>query len=67
MDTYWNIDSEKCARCGICVTTCKKEGYSILSGGRNRYPSNWSDNPPCHHCGACINTCPYEAIIIERW
>ena len=67
MDTYWRHDFGKCVKCGICVSTCKEKGSSILTGGRNQSPDNWCDNPPCHCCGACVKTCPYDAIAIERY
>ena len=67
MDTYWSNDYNKCAKCGICVETCKKQGYGFLSGGRNQSPYAWFDNMPCHHCGACAKACPYDAVIIERY
>lgn len=67
MDTYWNSNYDKCVQCGICVKTCREEGYNILYGGRNQRPDTDCDVLPCHHCGKCEEKCPYGAVEITRW
>ena len=65
MDTYLDVDWQKCQRCGLCVEVCT---YGILDGGRNHRPSANYDVLSCHHCDEpCKDVCGYGAIDWERW
>ena len=69
MDTYINIDSRKCIRCGRCVKACnEKSDYKHLYGGRDEVPRTYNDVLGCHHCKQyCKSVCYYDAIKITRW
>lgn len=68
MDTYWNHNGN-CIKCGRCVKACQeKSKYKHLHGGRDVYPSVYSDVLGCHHCEEyCKKVCYYDAIEISRW
>ena len=67
MDTYWN-HNRNCVKCGRCVRACQeKSRWKHLYGGRDQYPTTYSDNLACHLCKKyCKQVCHYNAIKIER-
>jgi len=48
--------SEKCTKCGSCVSVCPQEA---ISEGDPRYVI---DPDKCVDCGLCADECPVQAI-----
>jgi ferredoxin len=57
----WEINREKCLRCGACVSVCPelalelKEDSGITHNARK-----------CTLCGICAKVCPISAIGVEK-
>ena len=56
------IDSEKCSRCGLCVSICPMQVF------RQAQPKTvprvaWGDE--CWHCNACVLDCPSGALSLR--
>ena len=49
-----SIDTEKCTRCGECVSVCP---YDAINPAKVLL-----DQSSCIHCGKCFDVCKYEAI-----
>ncbi len=59
------IDTEKCIKCGVCVSHCPVDGKAVQF-------KNGKDNPPvynykkCIRCYCCQELCPQHAISVKR-
>jgi ferredoxin len=56
----WNIDREKCLRCGACVSVCPVDALELAEHG-----IVW-DKEKCTFCQICEKACPLGAIKVER-
>ena len=54
------LDEEKCVGCGMCLTVCPHEVFS-LNNGR----AVIKDRDACMECGACAVNCPVEALKVQ--
>lgn len=54
-DRKFKVDSERCARCGVCVSVCPMNNIEIVDD-----KVTWNHN--CECCLACIHWCPRNAI-----
>jgi ferredoxin/flavodoxin len=54
-DRKFKVDSERCARCGVCVSVCPTNNIEIVDD-----KVTWNHN--CECCLACIHWCPRNAI-----
>lgn len=53
------IDTEKCSRCGKCLTECPD--FSLDAASLERGKPHMS----CHLCGKCVDLCPDKAIFFH--
>jgi len=53
----YNIDSEKCRKCGLCAKNCPVD---CISG--DRQTPYKIDQERCIKCGTCIEVCPFNAV-----
>lgn len=56
------IDSDKCNRCGFCVTACSDAAYGALSTADDQVVVNPAK---CRICGLCMVVCRPNAISIK--
>ncbi len=58
------IDPDQCSGCGICPSTCRLGGITMLDleGGKKRAVV---DPVECKGCGACVAACPSGALNME--
>jgi NADH:ubiquinone oxidoreductase subunit F (NADH-binding)/NAD-dependent dihydropyrimidine dehydrogenase PreA subunit len=53
----YNIESEKCRRCGLCAKNCP---VNCISG--DRQTPYEIDQERCIKCGSCLEVCPFNAV-----
>jgi len=53
----YNIDSEKCRKCGLCAKNCPVD---CISG--DRQTPYKIDQERCIKCGTCVEVCPFNAV-----
>jgi len=56
----WQIDKEKCLRCGACVSVCPVLALQLKEDGIVH------DSKRCTLCGICEIICPIRAIKVEK-
>lgn len=56
----WEIDRDKCLRCGACVAVCPVQALELTENG-----IKW-DEEKCIYCGNCDDMCPVGAIEVEE-
>lgn len=56
----WEIDRDKCLRCGACVSVCPELALELKEGGLRH------DRKKCTLCGICKKVCPVHAIEVEK-
>ena len=56
----WDIDSEKCMRCGACVGVCPVNALTLTEHGIG------INKEKCISCGNCSKVCPVHAIKVEK-
>ena len=56
----WEMDRNKCLRCGACVSVCPVLALELGDGGIVH------DNKKCTLCAACKIVCPVGAIRVEK-
>jgi len=59
MDIF-NIESEKCTGCGICVKLCPLDNIRLDENG---FPNNRFNE--CWYCGTCEIECPTRALELQ--
>lgn len=57
-DKPFNVDTDKCVKCGICVSSCPTDN---ITGGKGMSPQ-WKHNGSCTCCLSCYHHCPTHAI-----
>ena len=55
----WNINNDKCLRCGGCVSVCPTAALEL----RDKI---LRDEKLCTLCGVCEKACPVEAIKVTE-
>ena len=58
--TFKPVVSDKCVRCGMCVTFCPEIAIKL---GEKKAEINYDY---CKGCGICSNVCPVKAIEMVR-
>ncbi len=53
----YNIDTEKCTTCGVCLQACP---YGAINGKKKK--THVIDLDLCQKCGICRSECKFEAI-----
>ncbi len=56
----WEINREKCLRCGACVAVCPKLSLELKEKGIRH------NKETCTLCGMCQKVCPAGAIKVEK-
>ncbi len=56
----WEIDRERCLRCGACVGICPKLALDLKESGIEHYREK------CVECGLCEKVCPSGSIKVEK-
>ncbi len=57
----WEVDEEKCVKCGICIDKCPKKSLSFATVEEGVVCSD-----SCVYCTLCAKKCPSEAITVDR-
>lgn len=55
----WNINIDKCIRCGGCVSVCPCAALDLKD-------NVFLDAKLCNLCGVCEKACPVEAIKVTK-
>lgn len=55
----WNIDRDKCLRCGACISACPTQALNLAENG-----IEW-DEEKCTYCENCELICPVGAITVD--
>ncbi|UCD02953.1 MAG: 4Fe-4S binding protein [Candidatus Aenigmatarchaeota archaeon] len=56
----WDINRDKCLRCGACVSVCPELALDLKEGGIK------NDAEKCTLCGICQKVCPPHAIEVKK-
>ncbi|MBU5575259.1 MAG: 4Fe-4S binding protein [Candidatus Aenigmatarchaeota archaeon] len=56
----WNINKNKCLRCGACVSVCPKIALELSEHGIE------NNKNLCNLCGICEKICPVGAIKVNK-
>jgi ferredoxin len=56
----WEIENEKCLRCGACVSVCPVLALELSEKGLAH------DSGLCNLCGICRKVCPVNAIEVRK-
>ena len=66
MAYQFEIDTEKCKGCGICISVCPKKVLKLQdrSNDKGYYPAVRTQPENCNYCGICFQMCPDVAITI---
>lgn len=62
--SVFTVDSEKCKRDGICVSTCPRSIIVMEGDDSVPVPSDNADDQ-CINCGHCVAICPHGAITLK--
>ncbi|MFP4116947.1 MAG: DUF362 domain-containing protein [Candidatus Aenigmatarchaeota archaeon] len=55
----WDINKDKCLRCGGCVAVCPVQALELTENGVQ------VDEDECIDCGNCEKVCPVGAIVVK--
>lgn len=66
MNYLYQIDSDRCKGCGLCVDVCPKKvlGLSQTNNFKGYFPVYRMNESACVLCGTCCIMCPDVAITI---
>lgn len=65
-DFVAQVDEERCAVCGTCVTRCQMDAVIIHGAeGADGEPAKVVEER-CIGCGLCVTTCPSEAMVLHK-
>lgn len=56
----FDLNKERCLRCGGCISVCPKEALELTEQGIIR------DEEKCISCGICERFCPVGAIGVKK-
>jgi len=60
----YQINSETCNKCQLCVTACRDGGYQAIAGGKDLVPVIAIEK--CGGCSLCSHVCPVPGCITPR-
>ena len=68
MSYHYQIDSNRCKGCGLCVTVCPKSVLELASelNTKGYYPAYQARPEDCIYCATCCRMCPDVAITITE-
>ena len=59
--SFFNIDPDKCDKCGACVAECPI--YLLTPASENALPAGVEGaEDVCFNCGHCVAVCPHDAL-----
>lgn len=62
--SFFNVNEQKCRRCGICIAECPNR--LILSDDNTRMPKlRINGEEDCILCGHCVAACPFDALYLS--
>jgi len=66
MNYIYQIDTDRCKGCGLCVAVCPKKvmGLSQTNNSKGYFPAYRVNESACVLCGTCCIMCPDVAITI---
>lgn len=59
----FDIDQQKCTRCGICMEVCPTAVIEFKD--KNSFPTP-SNGKTCINCGHCLAACPHDALLLKK-
>lgn len=63
-NVVYEVDKEKCIRCGLCYVACRDAGYEAITLDKDRLAT--IDEDKCDGCSLCSNVCPvWDCIKIK--
>ena len=68
MSYLYQIDSNRCKGCGLCVTVCPKSVLELADelNTKGYYPAYQARPEDCIYCATCCRMCPDVAITITE-
>jgi 2-oxoglutarate ferredoxin oxidoreductase subunit delta len=68
MSYQYQIDSNRCKGCGLCVTVCPKTVLELANelNAKGYYPAYQARPEDCIYCATCCRMCPDVAITITE-
>jgi 2-oxoglutarate ferredoxin oxidoreductase subunit delta len=66
MNYQYQIDSDRCKGCGLCVAVCPKKVLELSNKNNSKgyFPAYRAREEDCVLCGTCCVMCPDVAIAI---
>jgi len=63
-NVVYEVDKEKCIRCGLCYVACRDGGYEAITLDKDNLAT--IDKEKCDGCSLCSNVCPvWDCIKIK--
>jgi 2-oxoglutarate ferredoxin oxidoreductase subunit delta len=68
MAYHYQLDSELCKGCGLCVSVCPKKVLEISEtvNTKGYFPAYQARPEDCVYCAICCTMCPDVAIAITE-
>ena len=68
MSYQYQIDSNRCKGCGLCITVCPKSVLELANelNAKGYYPAYQARPEDCIYCATCCRMCPDVAITIAE-
>jgi dihydropyrimidine dehydrogenase (NAD+) subunit PreA len=64
LNVVYEVDKEKCIRCGLCYVACRDAGYQAITLDKNGLAA--IDEEKCDGCSLCSHVCPvWDCIRIK--